>query len=98
MEQIFSLAELELKLGEDIKTLRLQKNQARQSLCDQAGISLNALKNLENGDGATIKTLIKVMRALGRLDWLHTIAPRVSINPLHVGRGKPKRQRAHRSR
>ena len=96
MERISTPNELEIMLGENIKTLRLQKNLDRQSLCSQAGISMNALRHLEGGKGATLKTLIRVVKALDRENWLTAIAPQVSINPLHMIRQKRPRQRASR--
>ncbi len=57
---------------------------------------MNALRHLEAGQGAALKTLILIVRALGRLDWLAGIAPQVSINPLHTVRDKPLRERASR--
>ena len=96
MKTAFTPSELETSLGENLKELRLQKNLDRQTLCDRAGISMNALRHLETGEGATIKTLIRVVRALDRQDWLSGIAPKVSINPLHMVRNQPARQRASR--
>lgn len=98
MEKALSLKELESVLGESVKKLRLKKNLDRQTLCDQAGISMNALRHLETGAGATVKTLILIVRALGRTDWLTTLAPQISINPLHVVRDKAVRERASRRR
>jgi transcriptional regulator with XRE-family HTH domain len=96
MEQISTPQELEAILGENIKALRLQKNLDRKTLCDQAGISQNALRHLEGGKGATLKTLIRIVKALDRESWLNGIAPQVSINPLHMIREKKPRQRASR--
>ncbi len=96
MNIIFTPHELELKLGESVKELRLQKNLDRQSVCERADISLNALRHLETGQGATLKTLIRVVRALGKQDWLMGIAPTVSINPLHMVRDHLPRKRASR--
>ncbi len=96
MEQILSSKELEQSLGESVKQLRLLKNLDRSTLCSRAGVSLNALKNLESGSGSTVRTLILVARALDRLDWLAGLAPLISINPLHMVRGKPQRVRASR--
>jgi transcriptional regulator with XRE-family HTH domain len=98
MEITFTPQELESKLGESIKAVRLQKNIDRQTLCHRAGVSMNALRHLETGQGATIKTLVRVIRALERQEWFEGIAPKVSINPLHMVRDKPSRQRASRSR
>ncbi len=87
--------ELAEMLGENIKTLRLQKNNDRRSLCAQAGISETALRNLEGGKGATVNTFIRVMKALNKIEWLNQIAPTASINPLHIVKNK-QRQRASR--
>ncbi|MBK7891739.1 MAG: helix-turn-helix transcriptional regulator [Bdellovibrionales bacterium] len=87
---------MELSLGESVRRIRLQKNLDRQSLCDQAGISLNALRHLETGSGSTIRTLVLVVHALGRSDWLMALAPQIGINPLHLVRDRPVRVRASR--
>ncbi|OGT64213.1 MAG: hypothetical protein A3J38_00035 [Gammaproteobacteria bacterium RIFCSPHIGHO2_12_FULL_45_9] len=96
MNQIFTPQELEVLLGEHLKMLRLQKNLDRRTLCTQAGISESALRHLEGGTGSTLKTLIRVVRALDRESWLTGIVPQVSINPLHMARDKQPRQRASR--
>ena len=81
----------ELSIGNSIKRLRLLKNIDRETLCKMAGVSMNAVRHLENGSGASIKTLVKVAQVLGKSDWLLGISPEISINPLH---GKRQRQRA----
>jgi transcriptional regulator with XRE-family HTH domain len=87
--------EIEIELGQQIKALRLRKNVPQVELAQRGGVALGALKNLELGKGATVKTLIRVLRALDRLDWLATIAPTVSISPLQmIKANKPARQRA----
>ncbi len=96
MKSIKSPSELESLLGENIKKYRLQKGLHQQTLSKQAGISVSALKNLENGGGASVKTLIRVVRALGREDWIEAVTPIVSINPLHMTQDKSVRQRAPR--
>ena len=96
MDRISTPHELEITLGENIKALRLQKNLDRKSLCEQAGVSVSALRHLEGGQGATLKTLIRIIKALDREGWLSSLAPQVSINPLHMIREKHTRQRASR--
>jgi len=86
---------LEIEIANSVKTLRLQRNLDRQTLCEKAGISENALRNLEGGKGATLKTLVKTLRVLDKVDWLLALAPIISVNPLHMVNGKP-RQRSRR--
>jgi len=86
----------ENEFGQQIRALRLRRNIVQQQLAEQAGVALNAVKNLETGKGTTVSTLVKVLRVLNREDWLTTLAPEVSISPLQMLKRKPARQRASR--
>jgi len=71
-------------------------NLDQKSLADRAGVSLNAVKHLESGRGARVNSLIKVLRALERADWLDALAPTVSISPMQIlrkGSREPRRAR-----
>lgn len=93
-----TIGEWEAELGEQMRALRLRANLDQITLAKRGGIGLTAIKNLESGKGATLKTLIKVLRILGRVDWLMSLAPSVSISPLQMLKAKPTRQRASRRR
>ena len=86
--------EWEVELGRQIRVLRLRQNLDQQQLADRAGIALNAVKNLERGRGATLRSLIQVLRVLNRVDWLRALAPAVSISPVQMLKTKAPRQRA----
>lgn len=98
MKKFSSPQELEEALGESIKTLRLQKNITRQSFCIRAGVSETALRNLEGGKGATVKTLVRVAKALDKESWLNNLTPQSSINPLYIVKNAQQRQRASRKK
>ena len=96
MEITRTSAELEELLGSRLRELRLLKNLDQKSLAERAGISLNAVKHLESGKGARVNSLIKLLRALDRTDWLEALAPAVSISPMQMlkkGSREPKRAR-----
>ena len=86
--------ELEAGFGQHLRTLRLRQNIDQRELAARAGVALNVVKRLESGKGATLKSLVKVLRTLGRADWLDTLSPAVSISPLQMVKDKPVRQRA----
>ena len=86
--------EWEAELGKQIRTLRLRLDLDQKQLAERAGIALNAVKNLESGKGATLHSLIQVLRILNRTDWLGTLAPTVSISPVQMLKMKAPRQRA----
>ena len=98
MDNSKTVNEWEAEVGDQLRALRLRANLDQRTLAEQAGIGLTALKNLESGKGATVKTLIKMLRALDRVAWLATLAPAVSISPLQMLKAKPVRQRASRPR
>ena len=89
-------AEWAAELGRHLRELRLRQNLDQRQLAERAGVALNAVKRLEGGKGATVTSLIKVLRTLGREEWLGTLAPQVSISPLQMLKAKPPRQRASR--
>jgi transcriptional regulator with XRE-family HTH domain len=86
--------EWEAELGKQIRALRLRMDLDQKQLAERGGIALNAVKNLENGKGATLRSLIHVLRILNRTDWLRTLAPTVSISPVQMLKTKAPRQRA----
>lgn len=90
--------ELEADLGGKIKALRLLRNIDRATLAERAGISESALKNLELGKGSSLKTLMSVVRALGRQDWLKTLAPIATVSPMTMTKRVTPRLRASRRR
>jgi transcriptional regulator with XRE-family HTH domain len=96
MEHSSTAAEWETELGTQLRALRLRRGIDQVQLARVSGIALNAVKNLESGRGATVSSLIKVLRALERTDWLKSLAPAVSISPLQMLKTKEPRQRAPR--
>jgi transcriptional regulator with XRE-family HTH domain len=90
--------EMEVEFGQQLRDLRLRRNIDQRQLAEQAGVALNAVKNLENGRGATLSSLVKVLRSLGRADWLATLAPAVGISPMQMIKAKQPRQRASKSK
>jgi transcriptional regulator with XRE-family HTH domain len=93
-----TIDELEAVLGAGVRAVRLDMNVEQQTLAARAGISVGALQNLENGRGSTIRTLVSVLKALNREDWLTTIAPVASVNPLTHTESAAPRQRASSAR
>jgi len=91
-----STDDLEAELGRQLRSLRLRHDLDQRTLAGRAGVALNVVKNLEGGKGSTISSLIRVLRALGRADWLNSLSPIVSISPMQMLKAKPARQRASR--
>ena len=98
MQSLKTSEEMEFEFGQHLRDLRLRRNIDQRQLAEQAGVALNAVKNLENGRGATLTSLVKVLRTLGRADWLETLAPAVAISPIQMLKAKQPRQRASKTK
>jgi transcriptional regulator with XRE-family HTH domain len=94
-----STAEWEATVGEQLRALRIAANLDQAGLADLAGVSLGAVKAAEQGKGSTLRTLVRLTRALGREDWLESLAPQPTISPIDVLRSRREpRKRVYRSR
>lgn len=78
--------EWEHSVGSQIQALRVRKRVNQKELADLANVSISAIKNLEGGKGSTLKTFIRVLRALDRTDLLDAIQPEITVSPLDVVR------------
>ena len=99
MTNHYTTDELQAEIGEQLRAARLRSNLSQDEIAGLAGISIGAVKNLESGRGATVKTLVRVVRVLGRVDWILSLQPPVTISPMDMLRAsKTKRQRAGKPR
>jgi transcriptional regulator with XRE-family HTH domain len=99
VDQYLSSADWEQRVGEQLRRIRLEAGLDQEQLSARADVSIGALRNLERGNGSTMKTLVRVARALGREDWLGGIAPAVSVSPIDVfKKGRQPRSRVYRPR
>ena len=58
------------RIGEDLATWRRLRRLTASQVADRAGVSRHTVMRLENGEGASMETVLRVARALGVLDSL----------------------------
>jgi transcriptional regulator with XRE-family HTH domain len=68
-------ADLLARLGRRLAAERLRQNRTQAELATEAGVSLPTIKRLELGSSVQLTNLIRVLRALGRLDDLSALVP-----------------------
>lgn len=95
--QRLSVADWEIRLGEQVRRARLLEDIDQISLAERANISVGALANLEHGRGARLQTLIRVCRVLGRDDWLDSLEPERGPGPLALARAREGRKEPRRA-
>ena len=62
-------------LGDALRAERLSQNLSQQTAADRSALSLKAVRNLENGENASLKTLMALCRTLKKTDWIVNLAP-----------------------
>ena len=77
-----TIAELQEFLGERLKAMRIDRGLTQSETAEKAGISLRAAQKLEAGDGSSIETFLRFLKAIGRTDALEILAPRPTVSPM----------------
>ncbi|MCK5683148.1 helix-turn-helix transcriptional regulator [bacterium] len=65
---ILTTKEIQLLIASRVKKLRLNQRLKRQSLADIAGVSVSTLKHFETTGNISLKTLLLIATALGRIE------------------------------
>lgn len=83
------------EIGQRVARQRLNANVKQAELAYEAGVSRKTLSNLENGHSVQLESLIRILRALNKLDQLNLLLPNPEVSPIALADLKGKtRQRA----
>ncbi len=83
------------ELGARLRRTRLQQNLKIEDLARDAGVGINTVRRLEGGKSVGLESVIRILRALGRLQALESFLPDPGVSPLMVAeRGGKQRLRA----
>jgi transcriptional regulator with XRE-family HTH domain len=93
-----NLSYLQHDLGHRLRQLRLFRNLDQRTVADKAGISLRALSKLENGQGSTLETFLRTLRALDYVKGIEMLAPQPTVSPLALLHNSRPPQRVRRPR
>jgi len=88
------------RIGQSLREHRLRQNVPQSVLAERSGLSLTAVKRLENGLGATLGSFVRVCRTLNLDGWIAEIEPKDTVSPLAYAEAlkksaAKKRRRAH---
>lgn len=70
------------EVGRRLERDRLQRNRSQTEMADEAGISRATLQRLERGKSVQTMSLVKLLRALGRLSALDVALPETVEVPI----------------
>jgi transcriptional regulator with XRE-family HTH domain len=81
------------EVGRRIRAYRLQRNLTAEHVATRAGIQLRTLLGVERGANPRLGTLIRILRALDRLDALDAFLPDPGLSPMALLKLKGKQRR-----
>jgi transcriptional regulator with XRE-family HTH domain len=82
------------EIGSRLRAYRLQRNLAQADLATSAGINRTTIRDIEAGKDSQLSSLVKLLRALGRLEDIDAFLPKPSVSPIQLMKlqGKPRRR------
>jgi transcriptional regulator with XRE-family HTH domain len=80
-------------MGSRIQRERLNRNLTQTELAVHAGIGARTVRYLEAGRQTTVQTLIRILRALNKLDALDAFLPDPGLSPLQLAKLKGRERK-----
>jgi transcriptional regulator with XRE-family HTH domain len=88
--------EIMREVGLRLSACRLQLNLTQQEIAVQTGLNQKTISHAESGKDPRLTTIIKILRALGRLDALDAFLPKLGISPLMLVKMSGRQRRRAR--
>ena len=82
------------EFGERIARTRLERNLTQRALAEEAGVARKVVHAMEAGQEFKVRSLIRVLRALGLLEGLDRLVPEPAESPIELLRlhGKQRKR------
>ncbi len=95
IDRMLTTAEILAELGSRLRGYRLQQNLSVDELAIKAGLGERTIRRIEGGEGASMENIVKLLRALDRIDALESFLPAPLISPMVLAEREGKyRKRA----
>lgn len=86
IQESASTPEVLAEIGARLRGYRLQQNRLLREVAATAGVGLRTAASAEAGENPTLATVIKLLRALGRLDTLDAFLPPALPSPIEMAK------------
>lgn len=97
--QFLTIADLARTVGAQARDFRIRKGMEQVEVAKIAGVSERTVRDLEQGGGSSLATLLRVMKALGTLNSLDKLfPPAATVDPLALLKRSKPRQRVGKKR
>ena len=85
------------EVGHRLRAFRLQQNLTVGDLARRAGVGARTLSRAELGENSSLDTLVRILRALGRLEALDAFLPEPLPSPLQLATGRSRARKRARA-
>ena len=85
------------EIGDRLRSYRLQQNQSIEQLSAKAGVGSRTVRRAETGEGATLRNMVKILRALGRLGALDSFLEPANVSPIELAKLHGRQRQKARS-
>ena len=94
---ISTTKEILREIGARLRGLRLRRSVTQAKLAETAGVGHATIRRAEAGENIRLETVVKILRALGRVEALDSFLPEPLMSPIRLAEQRErKRQRARR--
>lgn len=85
---IYSLSDIEImeRIGNNIRTFRLNSDITRAELQTVTGIHKKTIGDAEDGKNVTMRTLIGILRGLNMLDVIEPLVEEENVSPVIIAK------------
>lgn len=84
-------------MGSFVQHTRLQQNQTQQQVADAAGLNRATVRQIEQGNGGTILSLLQILRVLDQLSVLNNFEIEQKVSPLLLAEMERKQRKRARN-
>ncbi len=81
------------EIGHNLKSIRLQKNISQQKLSEISGLDRTTISRMERDGNATLINVVRVLRALNKLDVINAFQAPPNISPMQMLKSKKKERK-----
>ena len=87
--------QIEKYLCGQLARIRVARNLSQEKLAKEAGVAIKTIGRMERGEGVSLDTFIRVMKALGLTGHLQVLLPDPAIRPMErIRSNKTERKRS----
>jgi transcriptional regulator with XRE-family HTH domain len=81
------------QMGERLRQERLNQNLTQATLAKMSGTARIVVQRAEGGKGCSLRSFIRLMRTLGKLDQISSLLPEPGVSPLELARSAGRRRK-----